>query len=164
MYIVVDTGKKGAMVLFNDKGQPLESLAFQVMGRGIDSFMLEQRLQWWLPNRAYVEEVFSRPCQNSKSTFTQGFVAGQVHSIAQLYVPKVEYIPPQRWTNFTKRLSPRPEQTSKQIAQELTEKFYSMFAAPYKSRRGYKLYHDGIADCLCINMFIQRDYFMDFLV
>lgn len=162
-YITLDTGKKGAMVLFED-GKPLEALAFEAMGRGVDVYEIEIALMDWQPEIAYIELITPRPGQSAKSTFTQGYVCGQCEAIAQLAaIPEIEYIPPQRWTNFTKRLSPRPEQTSKQIAQELTAKFYSKFAAPYKSKRGHKLYHDGIADCLCINMYIQRDKFIDFL-
>jgi len=161
-YITLDTGRKGAMVLF-EGGKPIDALPFKNQGQGIDTFHVARKLYEWKPEIAYVEKITARPGQGAKATFTQGFIVGQCHALAHLYCQLVEYITPQRWTSFTKRLSVSPTNPSKTIAQELTKKFYSDYAKQFKSKRGHKLYHDGVADCLCINLYIERDKYIDFL-
>ena len=161
-YAVIDTGAKGAMILFDDLGV-IDSLVFERMGQGINSFKVAEKLQEWRPQQIYVEQISARPNQSAVATFTQAFIVGQLHTLSQLHCDYVEYIYPQTWTSFTKRLSSKPNRPSKEIAQELAAKFYSKESEQYRSKRGKKLIHDGIADVLCINLYIRRDDYLDYL-
>ena len=157
-YVTIDTGLKGAMVLF-ELFEPADSLTFKKMGQGIDSFEVAEKLKEWKPDRIYVEQISARPKQSAKSTFTQAFVVGQCHTLSQLHCDYVEYIYPQTWSSFTKRLSHDQNRPSKDIAQELALKFYPEFCQPYLTPRSKKV-HDGIADALCLHMYVNRDAFL----
>jgi len=158
----MDTGLKGAMILW-DYYLPIDSLCFERMGSGIDSFKVAEKLKEWNPDRMYVEQISPRPNQSAKATFTQAFVVGQCHTLSQLHCEYVEYIYPQTWTAFTKRLSETPTAKSKVIAQELAPKFFPEMAESYRSKRGHKIVHDGIADALCLNLYVQRDLYLEHL-
>ena len=161
-YVTLDTGLKGAMVLF-EYFEPVDSLAFEKMGQGVDSFKIAEKLREWEPDRIYIEQITARPKQSAKATATQFFVVGQCHTLAQIHCDHVEYIYPQTWTSFTKRLSHSQGEPSKVIAQELAMKFYPEFCKPYLTPRSRKV-HDGIADCLCIHMYVHRDHYISSLV
>jgi hypothetical protein len=157
--VTLDTGVKGAMVLF-ENGQPIEGHTFVRMGQGIDPFRIVQALKRWRADNIYIEAISARPYQGVKATATQFFIVGQCHTIAQLNFETVEYINPRTWSSFTKRLSVTPAATSKEIAQELGYKYYADFSSKYASKRN-KIIHDGIADCLAINLYINRDIYVD---
>lgn len=161
-YITLDTGIKGAMVLF-ENGKPVEALGFKRQGQGIDIHHAAAKLYQWHTDLIYIEAITARPGQGAKATFTQGLVVGQCDALAKLYCKTIEHIYPQTWTSFTKRLSTSPGNPSKVIAQELTGTHFFEFAAQHKSKRGHKKYHDGIADCLCISIYIERDSYIDLL-
>lgn len=160
-YVTIDTGLKGAMVLF-DFFEPIDALTFERMGQGIDSFKVNDKLKEWKPDRIYIEQISARPNQNAKATFTQALVYGQTHSMAQLNCEFLEYIYPQTWSAFTKRLSHDQHRPSKEIAAELAVKFYPEFCQPYLTPRSKKV-HDGLADALCLHMYVHRDHFISML-
>lgn len=159
-YVTLDTGLKGAMVLFDNDGVPAAGLRFKKTKMGIDIFEVQSALRVWSPNKIYIERVMGRPRQSSTATFTQGIVFGQLSAIASVWCAHVEYIWAVQWTGFTKRLSVDPTQESKVIAQELVEKHYPRFADNYRGKINKKC-HDGIADCLCINIYLERDKYLD---
>ena len=161
-YVTMDTGLKGAMVLW-DMFAPIDSLVFERMGQGIDSFKVAEKLKEWSPDKIYVEQISARPNQSAKATFSQAFVVGQLHTLSQLHCDHVEYFYPQTWTAFTKRLSENPGRESKVIAQELSAKFFPEMSEEYRSTRGHKKIQDGIADALCINLYVQRDMYLDYV-
>jgi len=163
-YVTLDTGLNGAMILYRD-AKPVDGLVFEKMGRGINLPPIIEKLNKWKPEIIYIEGIPTMPHQGVKQTATQWFVFGQCETIAELYSPKQEIIPAIRWASFTKKLSINPSNPSKVIAQELVEKFYPSFIENFRLRkyRGVRKVHDGIADCLCINMYIARDNFLDFL-
>jgi hypothetical protein len=134
-------------------------LRFEKQGKGIDSFEVAEFLAKHSPDKIFVEEIPAMPRQGVKSLATQWFVVGQCHTLATLYCEHVEYIPASRWTSFTKRLAPIPGKTSKEVARELAIRFFPDFSKRFTKRK----LHDGIADCLCILMYIDRDKFIDFL-
>ena len=161
-YVTIDTGLKGAMVLV-DFFEPVDALTFKRMGQGIDSFEVAEKLKEWKPDRIYIEAISARPNQSTKATFTQALVYGQTHSIAQLHCEYLEYIYPQTWTAFTKRLSDQPNRPSKEIAAELAVRFFPEFCQPYFTPRSKKI-HDGIADALCLHIYVNRDEYLSSLV
>lgn len=160
-YVTIDTGLKGAMILF-EFFEPIDALTFERMGQGIDSFKVAAKLKEWQPDRIYIEAISARPNQSAKATFTQALVYGQTHSIAQLHCDFLEYIYPQTWSAFTKRLSHNPGK-SKEIAAELAVKFFPDFCQPYFTPRSKKI-HDGIADALCLHIYVNRDEYLSSLV
>lgn len=161
-YVTLDTGLSGAMILFHD-GIPKEALTFRRMGMGINSFDVARQLKLWKPEKIYVEEITVMPQQGAKSTATQFFVVGQCHTLAQLNCGHVEYIHPRTWSSFTKRLSVNPHNPSKVIAQELAPRFFPQFVQQFKAKRGKK-FHDGITDCLCIDLYVNRDRYVDQII
>ena len=163
-YVTIDTGLNGAMVGFKN-GKPMEGLTFQRLGLGIASHPILELLEKWQPSTIYIEGIPAMPKQSVKSTATQWFVFGQCFTLAEMHSERLEIVPAIRWAGFTKRLSATPNNPSKAIAQELVNKFYADFAEPYRLRRykGVRKVHDGIADCLCLNMYVQRDIFVDHL-
>ena len=161
-YITLDTGLNGAMVLWDEFFNPLDGLTFKKFGMGINPFEIDKKLKEWKAEKIYIERVGARPNQGSKSTFTQGFVCGQLHTISQFNCDHVEYIWSMQWTSFTKKLSAFPENPSKIIALELAERFFPCFIQDFKTPRSKKA-HDGIVDCLAIGIYINRDNYIDFL-
>ena len=159
-YITLDTGVNGAMVLF-EMFEPVEALPFTRMGRGINPFEVDHYMKKWEADRIFIESITPRPYQGAKSTATQFLVIGQCHTLAQLNHQTVEYIFPQTWSSFTKRLSKDPTQKQKKIAQELAKRFFSDFCKPWTNRSNN--IHDGIADCLGIHMYIERDTYVDYV-
>ena len=156
-YAIIDTGQKGAMILYDDLG-PVEGFVFKKVGHGVNLHDIDEKLKQWKPNKIYVERIGVRPLQGARQTATQFLVVGQCYALCELNCSEVEYIYPQTWTAFTKRLVKNSHQPSKDIAQELTRRYYPSFAQQYFKR---KLYHDGIADCLAINLYIQRDIYLE---
>jgi hypothetical protein len=157
----IDPGYKGAAVLF-EGSKPLDAFKFIKEGKNINVQQIELVLISWQVEKVYLENIMPRPLQSATSTFYQGVAFGAALTVSQLCCVPVELIPPQTWTAFTKRLSRAPQRTSKEIAQELTKRFFHDFASAYKSKRAKK-YHDGIADCLCIQIYVNRDSYLDLL-
>jgi len=158
-FAIIDTGIKGAIIIAQN-GEPVDALRFERQGQGIDSFEVAQFLTRHSPRKIYIEQVPAMPRQGVKSTATQWFVVGQCHTLATLYSEHVEYIPASRWSAFTKRLSPIKNKTSKEVARDLAIQFFPTFSKKFTKRK----LHDGVADCLCILMYIERDKFVDFLI
>jgi len=158
-FVTLDTGFKGAMVLFEGT-RPLDALTFYKIGNGINISEVSQTLEKWKPERVFIEIFPPQPYQGVKATSSQWKVIGQLDAICQLQT-EVEYIYVSTWTSFTKRLSLNPLQKNKQISQELTHAYFSQFSEPYKKR---KLYHDGIADCLCLSLYVNRDHYVDDII
>jgi len=156
-YVILDTGQKGAMILYDDLG-PVEGFVFKKVGHGINLHDIDKKLKEWKPEKIYVERIGVRPRQGAQQTATQFTIVGQCYALCELNCSEVEYIYPQTWTAFTKRLVENSERPSKEIAQELTRKYYPDYAQKYFK---VKLYHDGIADCLAMNLYIQRDIYLD---
>jgi len=156
-YITLDTGYKGGMVLWLG-GQPLAGFAFKQIGTGINIDDVHLKLREWKPEKIYIEIFPPMPMQGVKSTSAQWRVIGQLETLCQLYADVVEYIYVATWTSFTKRLSVNPNQQNKKISQELTRKYFSEFAAPWKKT---KLFHDGIADCLALGIYVNRDEYIN---
>ena len=161
-YVSLDTGLRGAMVLFEET-TPVDGLTFERNGRGLLLHPIIDTLLSWKPDKIYIEGIPAMPNQSVKATATQWYVFGQCETLSEIYAEEMEIIPVQRWTSFTKRLTPYPHNPSKIIAQELSNKFYPDFSKDFLGRkyRGQRKLHDGIADCLCMNMYIQRDIFLD---
>jgi hypothetical protein len=163
-FVTLDTGYKGAMVLFDiveplGEIQPIEAFEFKKLGVGINIHEIKDKLQLWNPETIYIEIFPPQPYQGVKQTSSQWRVIGQLETLCQLCC-WVEYIYVATWTAFTKRLSTSPS-ANKQISQELVDRYFMDFAKPYKKR---KLYHDGIADCLAMGLYVLRDNYLDDLL
>ncbi len=156
--VTLDTGLKGAMVIFVD-GVPREAVSFKKLGIGIDPLPVVDALKRWKPGRIVIERVTVRPGQAAKSTFTQGIVVGQLHQIALMACKDVEYIYPQTWCSFVKRLSAHPYRSSKDIMQEVIPKFFEEFLSRYRTPR-MKKWPDGICDCLGLWIYLNRDDYL----
>ncbi len=159
--LYIDPGYRGAAILFIDD-KPVEAYCFTKEGKNIDVIAFESVLWSLSPDKIYLEHIGPRPGQHASSTFYQGLAYGSTLTMCQINCRSVELIWPQTWTSFTKRLSTDPKRTSKEIAQELTRKFYPKFAEIYKSKRAKK-FHDGIADALCIQIYVNRDQYLQYL-
>ena len=156
-YVTLDTGLKGAAVLWED-ARPIEGYAFKQKGVGIDVRELCDILLEWCPDRIIIEIFPPQPYQGVAQTSKQWRVIGQIEAVCSIYCDEIEYVYVATWTSFTKRLSVNPTLQNKKISQELTAKYFPEFAAKYMKR---KLFHDGIADCLCIGIYINRDDYID---
>jgi hypothetical protein len=159
--VTLDTGLRGAMVYFED-GVPIEAVSFKKMGKGIDPKPVVEALERWEPDRIVIEEVTVRPGQAARSTFTQGIVVGQLHQIALMACDNVEYIYPQTWCSFVKRLSLDPVRHSKDIMQEVIPKYFREFLERYRTPRMRK-WPDGICDCLGLWIYLNRDDYLSHL-
>ncbi len=156
-YITLDTGFKGGMVLF-DNHLPIDAFAFHKVGKGINLHEVDEKIDEWNPDVIYIEIFPPQPYQGVSTTAAQWRVIGALETICQLNCTRVEYIYVATWTSFTKRLSHTPGLPNKKISQELTARYFSKFAESWKKR---KLYHDGIADCLAIGIYINRDEYLN---
>lgn len=162
-YCVIDTGLKGA-VLFCKNGKPYEALTLKRDGRGINVHELAEKFSEWRPEVIYVEGILTKPGQSITATATQYLVFGQLQGIAQMFARQyVEIIPAQRWSAFTKKFSANPYNPSKVIAQELSQLFFPSFVEDYRTRahKGVRKVHDGVADALCLHVYIERDFYLD---
>jgi hypothetical protein len=146
------------MVLFVD-GEPREAVTFKKLGKGINPVPVLEALDRWKPHRIVIEEISVRPGQAAKATFTQGVVVGQLHQIALSVCDDVEYIYPQTWCSFVKKLSAQPYRPSKDIMQEVIPKFFGEFLSRYRTPR-MKKWPDGICDCLGLWIYIDRDNYL----
>lgn len=156
--VTIDTGLKGAMVFF-EGGKPVEAVSFKKLGKGINPTPVVAALERWQPEEIVIEEVTVRPGQAARATFTQGIVVGQLHTIALIACKEVEYIYPQTWCSFVKRLSDNPGRPSKEIMQEVIPKFFRPFLEEYRTPR-MKKWPDGICDCLGLWIYINRDNYL----
>jgi len=156
-YVTLDTGFKGAMILWQDT-TPIEAFLFKKVGTGINIREVADKLIDWNPGKIYIEIFPPQPYQGVGQTSAQWRVIGQLDSICMLFCDVIEYIYVATWTSFTKRLSANPSQPNKKISQELCLKYFYDFSVEYKK---IKLVHDGVADCLTIGIYVNRDDYID---
>ena len=162
-FLTLDPGKKGAVVLFQGR-VPIEGYVMESQEKGIDSAALLAKLTEWDVlygiEMTWLECITPRPGQSAQATATQFFVLGQ--TVAALRISKLPFteVYPQTWTSFTKRLLPGFTGDSKALQQWLAPNYFKAFAESYRKR---KLIQDGIADCLGISLWVNRDYYVDTL-
>lgn len=163
-YCCLDTGLEGALLLC-ENGRPIEALRFEREGRGLKLNPIVEFLNTHKPDKTYLEGILIKPGQSSKALATQWLVYGQCQTLAQLYSKELEIVPAIRWTSFTKRLSRTPHLQSKVAMQEIAERFFPRWADPYRRRkfRGVRKIHDGVADCLGMHIYVERDFYADLL-
>lgn len=164
-FVTLDTGFKGAMVLFDiveplGEAQPIEAFAFKKVGVGVNIGEIQDKIHLWCPQTVYIEIFPPQPYQGVDQTSKQWRVIGQLETVCRLYC-RVEYVYVATWTAFTKRLSKGRNLPNKAISQELVDRYHQEFAKPFKKR---KLYHDGVADCLAMGLYVLRDQYIDDLV
>ena len=164
-YLCLDTGLDGA-ILFCEKSEPVDALRFTREGRGLFLPPIVEFIKERKPDKIYMEGILIKPGQSSKALATQWLVYGQCQTIAQLFCDEVEVVPAIRWTSFTKRLSSNPSQPSKVCMQEIAERFFGEWADSYRLRkfRGHRKIHDGVADCLGLHCYVERDKFVDLIL
>ncbi len=153
MHVTLDSGAKGALVLWRDNN-PLEAHLLKREGRGINYQETLSTLQIWKPDTIYFELIQVRPNQSATATFTQAYIVGQLEMICDMACEDVQFIHPATWTSYIKaRMKARKDEKSKDVMQTMAEVFYSSFAEDYRSKRGKKLIHDGVADCLGLGLY-----------
>ncbi len=157
IYVTLDTGFKGAMVLWQD-ATPIDAMVFKKVGKGINIREVSDKLLEWNPEKIYIEIFPPQPYQGVGQTSAQWRVIGQLDSICTMFCDFIEYIYVATWTSFTKRLSADPTQKNKTISQELSFKYFPEFSLRYRKT---KLVHDGIADCLVIGIYVNRDDYIN---
>jgi len=160
-YLTLDPGKKGAAVLFQGR-VPIEGYVMEAQETGIDSAALLAKLTEWdtlySVDMVWLECITPRPGQSAQATATQFFVLGQTVACLRLAGLTFKEVYPQTWTSFTKRLLPGFVGDSKALQQKLAPNHFRNFAEPFRKR---KLIQDGIADCLGISLWVNRDYYVD---
>lgn len=159
--MVIDPGKTGAAVIL-EGCQPLEGYAMQSQNFGIDVGSLRDTLLEWQGlygwEDVWLEMPTPRPRQGCHQTAVQFYIVGQ--TIASLYGigTTVYELNPSTWTAFTKRLSRDPGADSKKQAQELCHRYFPEFARGWIPKTKI---HDGVADCLAISLYVNRDTYVD---
>jgi hypothetical protein len=156
-YCIIDTGFKGSIVLFED-AVPIDAFLFKKIGSGINIREASDKILEWIPEKVYIEIFPAQPYQGVSTTAAQWRVIGQIDAICMMFCDVIEYIYVATWTSFTKRLSLDPNQPNKNISQELSWKYYPEFSLIYKKT---KLIHDGVADCLTIGLYVNRDEYLE---
>ena len=161
MYAIIDTGLNGAVVFFDSETKmPVDSYLMEPNDVGINANNLYISLAKYSPDTIYIERVPAMPKQSVNTTAKQFFVVGQIYAtVMRLRCPLVE-VWPATWTSFVKRVM-GSDMTSKKLAQVVAKKYYPIFSKHYTPRSKI---HDGVADCLAINIWVNMEIFADEIV
>lgn len=161
MYAVIDTGLNGAVVFFDSETKmPVDSYLMEPTDVGINTNNLYISLAKFSPEIVYVERIPAMPKQSVNTTAKQFFVVGQIYATTmRLRCPVVE-VWPATWTSFVKRVM-GSDMASKKLAQVVAKKYYPIFSKHYTPRSKI---HDGVADCLAINLWVNMEIFADEII
>lgn len=160
-YVVIDPGKTGAAVIL-EGCQPMDAYAMKSQNFGIDVGDFKERLTEWHAlygwEDVWLEMPTPRPNQGCHQTAVQFYIVGQ--TIASLYGigTTVHEVNPSTWTAFTNRLSLYPGTDSKKQVQGLCRRYFPEFIRDWIPKTKI---HDGVADCLAISLYVNRDTYAD---
>ena len=144
MILSCDPGKFGAAVIFNN-GLPVSFCNFNKIS--LHNFLIIQKTYF---DEVIIENVGSRPGQNSKATFTFGRELGKLEGILEAHglCDKIIRIYPQTWTAFYEYMFTRKD---KKKSCDLVQKLFNgnKIAMDISS-------YDGASDALLIAYYRYR--------
>lgn len=157
MEVFIDPGKKGAAVLVNSSGIPVDAITFEGEGRGLKLAPILHFIKMHKPKSAHIEMITARPGQSVIATSTQFFVLGQLEGMLEFCAIPISYISPQSWSTFAKKFCEMPKSAkSKDASRILAESMFDAFLKPFRAPRSKKP-HDGICDCLAMLAYSERE-------
>ena len=160
-YVVIDPGKTGAAVLL-EGCQPIHAYAMRSQSFGIDVGDLREELLSWHHlygwEEVWLEMPTPRPKQGCHQTAVQFYIVGQTMAAIYGVGSSIHEVNPSTWTAFTKRLSHNPGADAKKQAQELCHRYFPEFVKDWVPKTKI---HDGVADCLAISLYVNRDTYVD---
>lgn len=164
-HCVIDPGLNGAIVYF-EENRPIALLQFKESVHGIYVNPVAAFIEHYKPQVIYIEEPPKVPNQSVKSTARQWFILGQVATAAETYCERVEFLLVRSWSSFCARLSTEPikkgKQIPKKLSKELAKKYFPEVVEKVTGPRGG--IHDGVTDCLCMQIYLDRDKYIGDLV
>ena len=168
-YVIIDTGLKGACVVFEDVNgvpTPIDYYLFEESNweDGIDPIEFARNLKEWGAREFHIEKPPTMPNQAITTTWKQAYVVGQIYSTIMLEVPRatIHDFYPIKWVSHARKHLEASELNldNKKAMQKLAPRQYPNFMAQFKKRLRY---HDGIADCIGMAFYVRRDYFSQFI-
>ena len=166
-YVIIDTGLKGACVVFEDRNgapTPIDHYFFETWEDGIDPVKFATQLKEWNARHFYIEKPPTMPNQAVTTTFKQAYVIAQTYSTILLTVenPVIHDFYPITWVSHARRHLHRSELNldNKKAMQKLAPRNFPAFMSQFKKRT---LYHDGIADCIGMLFYVKRGHFSQFI-
>lgn len=168
-YVVIDTGLDGCALLVekqeNGSPVPLDHFLFKEAGwrDGIDPRAFEYVLSKWNVETFHVERVPIIP-HNTKTLAKQFFIIGQIWSIIMFSNENVVIndFYPKTWQSHTRRhLRPSEANLASKKQSQIISKLY--FPEFFESNKKRSNIHDGLADCLSMLLYVEREYFSQFV-
>ena len=161
MDLIIDTGKSGASVLF-DGVEPVEAFLFSDAGdKGIDVtafYDFLQAVSVFSPE-VYLESIQAVSKPGYRTHPMQLIVVGQILACLYLHGLEPRLVAPAAWVPAVRRVCIRRFKTdgpAKHLSQIVAKYIFPDFAGPYFGR---KYYHDGVADCLAISLWVNSLYY-----
>ena len=166
-YVIIDTGLKGAAVLFEDKNgipTPIDHYFFETWEDGIDPLHFAKNLKEWNAREFHIEKVAAIPNQAITSTFKQAYVIGQIYSTIMLVSENavINDFYSITWASHARRHLNLSEANleNKKAMQKLAPRWFPEFMAKFKKR---KLYNDAVSDCIGMLFYVRRSHFSQFI-
>ena len=166
-YVIIDTGLKGAAVLFEDKNgipTPIDHYFFETWEDGIDPLHFAKNLQEWNAREFHIEQPPTMPNQAITTTWKQAFVVAQIYTTIMLEVENavLHDFYPITWVSHARKHLNLSEANleNKKAMQKLAPRWFPEFMAKFKKRT---LYNDAVADCIGMLFYVRRSHFSQFI-